>query len=153
MSWVARTCPRSGLLAVLLIFGCAQNPGQKKVAQPESTIPEGGAQVGPAAQQPLATAPGLVSQLAGEWSGSTVIPGYGTAVATANVAANGSGYYVAVVAGQNRSGPFRVLSWDGSWLTVLVDGTREQFTARYEGQKLVVDVTFLGAVELHRIRR
>ena len=94
---------------------------------------------------------GAVAELAGTWSGSAYISGYGTAVATATLDDRGQGHYFASVGGSQRQGRFRIVSWHNGYLLVESERYQERIHATRRGDTLWVDNVLLGQVRLQRV--
>lgn len=150
---LAVQCPREGvgifagviqvgvraLLAVLLLWplacGGKAKTGEDARSEPGAVVPASG---------PFAT-------LAGTWTGTADLPGYGTVIATAILDARGQGQYFVTVSGAKRQGAFRVLAWDTSYLLVESEGHEERIHATLKGNALWIDNAFIGQVRLDRL--
>lgn len=91
--------------------------------------------------------------LAGAWQGSANITGYGTAIGTATVDAQGLGHYFVTLSGSKHQGPFTIVSWDGQYLVLEADGHQERVHASLRGESLWIDHPFIGQVRLQRSPR
>jgi hypothetical protein len=94
----------------------------------------------------------MLAELAGAWSGTAVVPSYGTAVGTVSLDAKGQGHYFVTLSGSSQNGLLRVVSWDHRWLVVeLGVGLQQRIHATRKGDALWLDAPW-GQVRLDRKR-
>jgi hypothetical protein len=92
-----------------------------------------------------------VAALAGAWTGSTEVKGYGFATAILSLDSHGQGVWSGSLSGLPHSGTLRVTFWDGQWLHGEAMGHRQRVRAKLKGGTLLVDLPYVGKVLLYRV--
>ncbi len=91
-----------------------------------------------------------VADLAGMWTGSAVVPSYGTVIATVRLDKKGKGSYSAKISGFTKTGSMQVISWNGKSIRASGDGMVRSVPAKLSGNKLTLQLPLVGKVIVYR---
>ncbi len=91
-----------------------------------------------------------ISQLAGYWHGSAVVPSYGSVIASVRLNKQGKGQFTVKVAGFTKTGPVKILSWNGKRITARAKGIQKTIPAKLAGNALTLQLPMIGRVVVHR---
>jgi len=91
-----------------------------------------------------------VADLAGMWTGSAVVPSYGTVIATVRLNKKGKGSYSAKISGFTKTGSVQVISWNGKSIRARGGGMVQSVPATLSGNKLTLQLPLVGKVIVYR---
>jgi hypothetical protein len=136
-------------LLLALSSGCGAN---KDATEPSPSQPSPSQQS--RVEAPFASAPTNpltgVAALAGSWSGSADVKGYGMTTAVVTLDSKGEGHYLVSLSGVSRNGSLLLSFWDGRWLHAEALGQQERIRGTLTGNQLRLELPYVGTVVLQR---
>ncbi|MBL4637682.1 MAG: hypothetical protein JKY56_27755 [Kofleriaceae bacterium] len=91
-----------------------------------------------------------ISDLAGMWTGSAIVPSYGVVLATVRLNKKGKGSYSAKISGFTKTGSVQVVSWNGKSIRARGGGMVRSVPAKLSGNKLTLQLPLVGKVIVYR---
>lgn len=138
------TGPRPFFVLALGLTACGG--GESPANKPASSGPQVEEAYGVAPTNPKTG----VAALEGTWTGVADVKGYGMSTAVVTLSSEGYGNYLVTTPELSKNGRVKVSFWDGRWLHAAAEGHEERIRGTLTGNRLRLELPFVGTVFLQR---